>query len=90
MIDLWRTDAGDWFATKAQAELAAQLTPTKRYGRVPIDAAELLGILSAAIVPGAPVEPTHNLAGIPPYERGYLELIARGIPQAVPGYVAHA
>lgn len=84
----WRTDAGQWFASEAEAAAAAELTLTHRYGPValPSDGAELLAWLNAWPAPGHPVEPTANLAGVPPYERNLRELMRRGWFHAIPGY----
>jgi hypothetical protein len=90
---LWRTDGGQWFANRAEAAAAALLEPTHRYGPalIPAGLPALLAWLNAWPARGHPVEPTDNLAGVPPIERNTRELLARGqliAPRAIPGYEA--
>jgi hypothetical protein len=85
---VWRTDAGQWFASQAEAAAAAELTLTRRYGPValPTELPALLAWLNAWPAPGHPVEPSANLAGVPPAERNARELVRRGWQHAIPGY----
>jgi hypothetical protein len=87
---LWRTDGGQWFPNRAEAAAAALLEPTHRYGPAPVPA-ELRGLIdwfNAWPARGHPIELSANLAGVPPMERNYRELLARGWPHAIPGYEA--
>jgi hypothetical protein len=88
---LWRTDAGQWFVTREEAEFAALDTPTRRFGPVPIPATDPAGMvawLNAWTLFGDPVKAANALAGVSPAERGRAALLPSG-PAAIVGGPGH-
>lgn len=77
MTRLYRTDAGYWCATAAEAELSAKLEAGETAdgnGRwaavdVPTDPVGLAAFLNANPLPCAVQEPHTSLAGTPPKDR---------------------